>query len=863
MSSGNSLTGVSDGNDPDLASFSAGVAAAAEDASDPAKQQEYEDVAQWHKEIAAARKFDADARTEYARNRKYCNATRGKYTVEVPIAPAYVDVLQSFLYARNPAVSIAPSAMTEPPPQKAIYGMVLEQFQQAQAQQQAQMRQIGMQAQGATANMPPEQVAQLRAKGQQILAQSSGGQLSAPGPQGPDGLASAEPPPISPDDPKVLEAVEQLLAPYRKQREDAKQFGQTMEIIVTHLWDKAMLKARAKMMVKSALSVGVGWIKAFWTQRMGKDPVAIQQIRDLQQQMANIKATRDDLESGESDKSPELLMAELKQQIAGLMGKVQIVVARGFVTDFIAAEDIQVSTEVPSLTLYRDACWIAHRSFITCKQAQADYPDLPRDKLDGAKKYFARKPRDKRDDDVGRWTRSNEDTRLTEKDADYYITESTNVGGEKGGKEMLCRWEVWDLESGNVLTLLEGVSCYAKPPFVPEQSSTRGHPFFLYCIGSVDGERHPYSMIARSESLFDEYNSVRSNYKEARRRAIPKTAWNRAAMDETEAAKISQATTGEMVGLAMLDPSMPLKDALVPIAYNNVDMALYDTGVIRAELEMIWGIQEALSSSIHTAKTATESEIQQQGTQSRSGYMSDDLDALFDDMAKYTAEIALQVLSEDDVRGIAGPFALWEPSLGVEDLNAMLEISIDAGSSGKPKTAIQQQAWATLLPMLKTLIQEIGQLLGSDPEEIADCLEELARETAKRAGDTVDIDQFLPDPPRVPQPKPQPTPPPAVDTALAGPQTAEIIEIAQQVAAGLMTVDTATGIIAIAYPLVPPELVQKTIDGALRMLKERPASMPLPKTRNTPDAPAAGPATPNAPDVPKPVDAVAPLPASP
>jgi len=852
MSTTDSPTGMNEGTDPDMKAFASGVASADDKYQSPEYEQEKEDVARWQKDVRDAREFDKYAREEYARNRRYVTASRGKYSVQVPIAPAYIDVLQSFLYARNPAVSIYPSPMTEPPPQKAIYAMVMEQFQDAQNQNYQQTRQLAQLGQQATQSANPNMVAKLRAIGQKVLGGiGQGGNSPPPDEQG----LPAPPPPVSPDDPQIQQAVEQLLEPYRKSRDDAKQFSQTMEIVITHLWDKAFLKERAKMMVKSGLSIGVGWMKCFWVERMGKDPTVLREIRDVQNQIAQISATRELLATDESS-NPEADRALLQQQLNGLYAKVQVVVARGFVCDFVAAEDIQISTEVPSLALYRDARWIAHRSYITMRQCIAEYPDIEPAKIKKATCYYPKKPRNKRNDDTGAYTRSNDDTTVRSTDADYYTSANEANGGEKGGTGMVMRWEIWDLESGNVITLLDGLDCYLKKPYVPDQSTTRGHPFFLYCIGIVDGDRHPFSLIARSETLFDEYNSVRTNFREARRRSIPKTAYSRHAIETEEAQKLAEATTGEMVGITMLDPSMPIANALVPVAYNHIDQSLYDTSTIRAELEMIWGIQEALSSSIHTAKTATETEVQQQGTQSRNGYMIDDLDTVFGDLSQYTAEIAVQVLSEDDVRGIAGQFALWEPSLGVEDLNAMLTIGIDAGSSGKPKTAIQQQAWAQILPMLKTLITEIGQLLGSDPEEIAECLEELARETAKRTGDSIDIDQFLPDPPSTPMPKPKPTPPPMIDSALAGPQTAELVEICQQLAAGLMTADEATGLIGIAYPHAPMPAVQAMVSGALKRLSTRPPGILPPSTRNTPELPKA-------PDVPQPVDGVAPLPAAP
>jgi hypothetical protein len=828
--SGTNPTGMTEGMD-DEAAFRAGVGAADTDGQDPDYAQEVADVARWTQDIHAARKFDEQARREYGLNRKVLRGDRGLHTVTVPIAPSYVDVMQSFLFARNPSLNCGASAMTEPPPQKQIFGMVMQQYQAQRDQQFQQLQQASQQAQTATASLDPNAVGRLAQLGRSIMQKAGVGKPGAPMAMGgptPDGQPQP-PPPVIEDDPEIIKAVNQLLAPYQQKRDDAKQFAQTMEIVITHMWEKAMLKERCKLQVKSALSIGVGWIKAFWQERMGEDPVTVQAIKDLKEQLASFGATQRKLDSGEST-NIDADRARLMQEMAGLQAKVEVVVARGYVVDFVAGEDMQVSTEVPTLAMYRDAQWLAHRSFITKHQAESDYPDLG-DKLNSATYYYARKPVNTSGTDTAAVARAmDNDSQVTGKEADYY-TQGVDKAGEAGGsKPMLCRWEIWDMDTNNVLTIIEGVKCYAKKPYVPEHGTTRGHPFFLYGIGFIDGSRHPRSMISRSEQLFNEYDSVRTNYREARRRAIPKTAYATNRIDKDEVDKLARATTGEMVGIDMLDPNGDISKALVPIAYNQIDMALYDTSAIRAELEMVWGIQEALSSSIHTAKTATESEIQQQGTQSRTGYMQDDLDAMFNDLACYSAETFLQVLDENDVRDIAGPFSLWEPSLSIQDMGAMLTVQIDAGSSGKPKTAIQQQAWATLLPIIQANIEKIGQLRGSSPEEVADCLEELIQETIRRAGDRVDASQFLPDPPRTPQPKPTPPPPPMPESALMGPQTAELIEVMAQVRAGVMSGMTAEAIIAAAYPNVPPDIVKAMIEGA----KTAPGAV-LPGTRNSPE----------------------------
>jgi hypothetical protein len=208
--------------------------------------------------------------------------------------------------------------------------------------------------------------------------------------------------------------------------------------------------------------------------------------------------------------------------------------------------------------------------------------------------------------------------------------------------------------------------------------------------------------------------------------------------------KLSKSVTGEYTGLETTQPTENFAALFYEKPYAKLDLALYDRSRIINELERIWGIQEALSGAVNVTKTATEAQIQQGGFQARTGGRRDLLETMLTDLALYTAEVARAHMDDNDVRAIAGPNAFWPPYQGASDLSSMVVVDIRAGSSGKPDTAAEAQAWATQLPILKELVVTVGQLRQSDPRDIADSLERLAQITAERAGDRIDIDQLMP-----------------------------------------------------------------------------------------------------------------------
>lgn len=620
------------------------AAAAEREAQAQALAQEEADVTNWHKRIKESREFDKNARRGYALDRRYCrNQVDPVYDVSVPIAGTYVNLLTSFLYARDPEPAVQPA----------------------------------------------ESVGSSRVK-------------------------------------------------------LAKQVGRTLEIVIASLWKRGRLKHAADAMVRSGLSIGIGWIKAAWHRETERDPTTDQRIADLRAKLEALSLMETELAEGNAA-NPDLLKAQYEQQMQTLESQVEHIIYNGLVFDFVRGEDIQVSMDVATLKDYAISPWIAHRTFMPYDKAQATFPEL-RDDLGKAEAYYHVQPESRTRE--GGFAPA--DGVVSESDAEVFRSATAAGQGSDAGPRFLCIWEVWDLTTNLVHTITPGLRRNLRQPYTPDQRSTRFYPFFQWAPLWVDGERHPQSLVDRSRALLDEYNRTRTNYREHRRRAIPKLGFDRGAVEPDDAAKLEGAAVGEMVGLDL--KGQPTGNVLFPIQYNQIDAALYDTAPIRAELELIWGIQEALSSSIQTAKTATEADIQQQGTESRLGYSRDSLDDVLGEIAQYTAEESMSPagLSPEEVSDIAGPEALWFNAPLPELVSALLNVDIRAGSSGRPASNLRRQQWGAILPQLQEAVVTIGQMRGATPLDIANSLEQLMVETIERTGDTsIDAYTFIPQVPQV------------------------------------------------------------------------------------------------------------------
>lgn len=820
---------------------------------------------QWHKRLKHARDFDKEAHRSYARDRSYLSGSKAKFKVIVPIAQTYVDILESFLYSRNPSVEVDPTAMTEPPPQKEILAKAIEQVLAKRQQQFQGMQQYAQLGKALTANMSPEQLSAIAQHGQEMLKQNGIGQQGMPNPP-PPGAGDAtqmQPPQNIPDnDPEVQSVVDQVMTPYRQQRDDAKQFADTLEILVQKTWETADLKRRGKKCVNSAISIGVGWLKAAWFERKGKDPSTQRQLNDLLEQAAELQANRKQIEEGNlTGEQLDARRAELQQQIAGIQAMDDVVLERGFLIENVPAQDIQVSTEIASLADYKDAQWICHYTYPTLERSKADYPDIA-DKLDKANKYYPVKAKPRRSSTNTTFeAQFPEDKEVRAEDAEFFRSSDAPGSRETQHSDPCVQVkEIWDRVTGNVITLIDGLNMYVKPPYVPDVKSTRGFPFFQYAIGTVDGERHPVSYISRSDTLIDEYNDTRTKFRTVRRRSVPKTFYQRSQLPGDEAKKLARGDTGEMVGIDTTNPDQPLNTVMQQVVYAGVDPALYDTSVIVNELERIWGIAEALQAGSVQPQTATQSELENHGTQTRLGKRTDDLDDMLADLAQYTAEQLLQVIEEEDAIEMAGPWAFWPTGLSIQDMQVMTAVRVSAGSSGRPATAMQQQAWAAIMPQLNLAIEQIGALRGSSPDEIADCKEQLVIETVRRTGDRIDPTRFLPDPPRQPPPPKPVKVPPMQDSALSGTQSQAMLQILVDCRAKAIAAPAAIALLKACYPHIPDQLIQQMVKGALPLpgdppteIKSKNVQTRSPESHNPSEAnpnPPPIPATPQSPGLP-------------
>jgi hypothetical protein len=139
------------------------------------------------------------------------------------------------------------------------------------------------------------------------------------------------------------------------------------------------------------------------------------------------------------------------------------------------------------------------------------------------------------------------------------------------------------------------------------------------------------------------------------------------------------------------------------------------------------------------------------GRATRVSEQRDTLEDFISAIANYTAECFLLGCDIDMVRQIAGDGATWYddsymPNCSIkhkaDKIYNFCNVSVRAGSTGKPDEMEDRSTWIELLPVLQNLTMQIAQ--GSAQGMDVGYLEEFVKETLERFGIDGDSSKFMP-----------------------------------------------------------------------------------------------------------------------
>src|SRR6266853_3154294 len=500
-----------------------------------------------------------------------------------------------------------------------------------------------------------------------------------------------------------------------------KKFCRTLEVVLQRIFVRdGKLKSRMKIACRSSMTCEIGWAKVLYQRDIATDPIIMQRMNDIQDNLRRVEALKEKMTDKESIDDQELAKSQLEIQLKSLEENVEVVLKQGIVIDPILSEQVlMLDPSVRQFELYETA------------NALAEVIWLDEERFETVMGY---KP-----------------TRAT---AYYGAPEEQGVKGEKSlyvegrGKEGVSAtfykvYEIWSLSDNTVYTWTRGEQGWCRAPYQPPNLGLRWYPYFGLAFCPVDGQFYPISDVDLLKELQDEYNTTRTNFAEHRKENIPvRVVKGGGGLTKQDIELIKNRKINEII-VVNGTPDIPLSHDIAAFENPPIDSATYDTTPIRTDIEMVSGAGDAERGTVMRAKTATEASYLNQGLASRTGERQDTIEDMIQAMAQYSAEILMQEMTLPEVIKVAGQGAVW-PTLSKDRVFDMVQIEIRAGSTGKPNLLAEQEQWVKLLPVVQEAMKTVTELRQTGQMDMAEAVTELLRETFRKFDERIDVDSFMP-----------------------------------------------------------------------------------------------------------------------
>ena len=491
--------------------------------------------------------------------------------------------------------------------------------------------------------------------------------------------------------PQVMAFIQDFMQGAEK-RQQMDKIAKTLEILFGHTLDNQMppFKLNMKQLVRRALTTGVGYVKLGFKRELQKRPEDVAQVNiltDAVKAAERVMADREDDQITDESSELEVLRQQLDTAKSGMR---DMVTFEGLTFDFPRSTTIVIDPACTTLRTFSGAKWIAHEFVLSREDIQEIYNvDVKSaQSIDGI-------------------------TEIKPTDSSGYLV-----------------WEIYEKKTGHVFTVMQGYQDYLREPAAPDFYLERFWPFFPICFNELeaDGTKKnsifPISDVELLKPIQKEYNRARESLRRHRMANRPRHATPAGALSDTDKDNLMSADGNTTVELQGLGPNEDIRTKLMPVPTIPLDPQVYNTDLLFQDLLRTAGAQEANLGGTGGG-TATESSIAESSRMSSLSSNVDDLDDLLTELAKASGQVLLLEMSQESVKEIVGPGALW-PEMDREQVAKEIGLEIRAGSSGRPNKAMEIQNFERLMP---TMIQ----IPGINPEWVA-------REAVRRLDDGIEFE---------------------------------------------------------------------------------------------------------------------------
>lgn len=582
-----------------------------------------------------------------------------------------------------------------------------------QAQQTLQMAQMAAQQAMMMGAQDPSLVASMMQgqmpQGQPQVQPGMNGQPQM-GPDGQPVIGMQPPPQAMMPPPQELMHAQTIVTEAQQVKvmlDQMNRMGKTLEILYDYEIDEQQqsFKSMMKMTVRRAATAGVGWIRLGFQRVMGPSPDKDSRIADMKSRLDLIERISADIADNE-EAVDSASAEEMRLALQAMSQEQDIVLREGLMFSWPKSTAIIPDPRCTHLRDFLGCDWVVEEYCLTPNEIQETYG------IDVGDKYTSY---DRIDTGMD-YERARQKWAKSRSGDDPAIS-----SGDKGSALV---WEMFNKKDGLVYVLCDGFCDFLREPAAPDVYTDRFWPWFVLAFNEADGSIYPPSDVSLVRPMQLELNRSRQGLREHRFANRPKTVYADGRLSEEDLESLRTHPVNALIAISGLQPGEDVNQLIQALKGAPIDPNLYEVNPVFQDLLRTVGDQQADLGGT-AGGTATETSYAAGARATATGSSVDDIDDTLTAIARAAGQILLLNVSEETVKEIVGPGAMW-PSLTKAQVSKDLYLEIEAGSSGRPNQQQELQNFERLAPILM-------QLPGITPQFVA-------KEAVKRLDDTISIE---------------------------------------------------------------------------------------------------------------------------
>jgi len=411
-----------------------------------------------------------------------------------------------------------------------------------------------------------------------------------------------------------------------------------------------------------------------------------------------------------------------------ILGMPEMEHAVTFSCDQIQPEDMRWDWSVTRPEDFVDCDWMAHRAFMWPRDVFAKFRDVTTADLNGVALY----------DDKGNKIGSKFGLTMNDRGA-----VSTRYGGETSSESLdpttrpdiettqvngrMAVWELWHKRLGRRYVFIPGAQKFLVNE-VPQAVGRRWFPFFAVFFNRVTGQALPLSDVRLQRAAQDEYNTLRSHEREARRAGYPTLFTPKNLLD-----KAAKDAYRNRLPFSVIEVDRPEEVAkyLKESVQTPFNAEMFTGGQSKAlnDLSAMAGIPQIMAGGNSNEDLASAVALAKEGMETGVSRRRILVNRVITDIFEYVAEISVRVFSSKTIMATCGMYAVW-PRLTVEELYTQLVIEVKGGLSGQPRAKDRIDLWMNFA----TVAQQLGLPVNGS---------EVLRELLEAMGMRTDLSRFI------------------------------------------------------------------------------------------------------------------------